>query len=162
MLVRLYVVLFAGALLGQPLPKFEDFPVTKIFKGRPALPKLVTPRAKSFRTMIRRDAAEGPNFAGQFTIALWGCGSCLSMAIVNAVDGTVYPAPFSTLADFFPGADYAGPPDHSAIDFRLTSWLLFVRGCPDEDKKACASYFYEWTGKELKLLRKIPPKLVEP
>ena len=33
------------------------------------------------------------------------------------------------------------------------SRLLIARGCPEE--KNCASYFYEWTGAQFKLLRKI-------
>lgn len=62
-----------------PLPTFEQFAVTESFTGPPAKPILNTPGDRFFRTMIRKGAAKGPNFAGHHTIAVWGCGtSCIS------------------------------------------------------------------------------------
>jgi hypothetical protein len=81
------------------LPKFENYPVTDIFKGPPAPPKLRRPGDRLFRTRIREGAAKGPNFAGHFTVAEWGCGAgCVSIAIVDAKDGRIYDAPFTALA----------------------------------------------------------------
>jgi hypothetical protein len=40
------------------------------------------------------------------------------------------------------------------LDFRKDSRLLVARGCPEE--KDCASYFWEWTGAQFKLLKKVP------
>ena len=57
------------------IPVFADFPVRDAFRGRPAAPVLATPEARRFRTELRRQAADGPNFAGFYTFARWGCGA---------------------------------------------------------------------------------------
>ena len=65
--------------------------LTKRFKGKPAPPKLVSPVDRLFRTMIRQGASKGPNFAGHYTIAEWGCGSsCVSIALMDAKDDTIF------------------------------------------------------------------------
>jgi hypothetical protein len=100
-LVRIFTltVTIAAIVVGnERLPRFEDYPVTAIFKGTPAPPKL-RPGDRLFRTRIREGAAKGPNFAGHYTIAEWGCGmGCVSIAIVDASDGRIYDAPFTALA----------------------------------------------------------------
>jgi len=45
-------------------------------------------------------------------------------------------------------------PKFQPLEYRLESRLLVARGCPEET--ACASYFWEWSGSEFKLIRKIP------
>jgi hypothetical protein len=147
-----FFLFVAGVLCAQPLPKFEDFPAGEIYKGRSATPKVVDQGARLFRTRIREGAEKGPRFAGRYAVAQWGCGSgCGSMALVNSEDGSVHWAPFSILA--IP-VDQEQP----AVSFRLDSRLLIVRGCPEDNFSACGSYYYEWTGKAFKLLRKIPAK----
>ncbi len=154
------ILVVAGAFpQGSALPRFEDYPVKEIFKGTPAAPKLVRPADKQFRTKIREGAAKGPNFAGHFTIAEWGCGSgCLSLAVVDAKDGSVGEAPFTHFAWGAPVMKYEGKYDSSRegfepLGYKLNSRLLTVRGCPEEEN--CGSYFYEWTGSQFKLSRKV-------
>jgi hypothetical protein len=135
----------AGVAAFAQAPKFEDYRVAETFSGKPAPPKIVRPADREFRTRIREDAAKGPNFAGHYTIATWGCGGgCVSFALVDAKSGTVYPAPFKVLAF---GVEVARP-----LEYKLNSSLLVVQGCPEEDN--CGSYFYTWTGSEFKLVRK--------
>ncbi len=67
----------------ETLPAFEQFNVAETFKGTPATPKIIR-NHRSYRTQIREGAAKGPNFAGHYTIAEWGCGSsCVSIAIID-------------------------------------------------------------------------------
>src|SRR5215472_4297169 len=92
--------------------KFEDYAASADFKGKPAAPILATKGDRMFRTQIRDAARKGPNFAGHYTIAEWGCGSgCVSLAVVDAVSGKVFAAPFKNLA--LPlqegGREYQGP-----------------------------------------------------
>lgn len=143
-------VSIAMILVGdERLPRFEDYPVTAIFKGTPAAPKL-RPGDRLFRTRIREGAARGPNFAGHYTIAEWGCGmGCVSIAIVDASDGRIYDAPFTALA--WGKALMNG--EFQPVDYKLNSRLLMVRGCPEEEN--CGSYFYEWTRSRFKLIRKV-------
>jgi len=98
----------------------------------------------------------GPNFAGRLSIAEWGCGtSCVSIALVDAESGTVYPGPFGILG-YGSVLAYADVPEneYEPLSYKLNSRLLIVRGCPEDQN--CASYYYEWTGSALRLLRKIP------
>lgn len=44
--------------------------------------------------------------------------------------------------------------DAEPVSFKINSRLLIVRGCPEDTN--CASSFYEWTGRGLKLILKIP------
>ncbi len=134
----------------ERLPRFEDYPATEIFKGSPAPPKFRRPGDRLFRTKIREGAARGPNFAGHYTIADWGCGmGCISIAIVDAKDGRLYDAPFRVLAWGVPMMKESVEP----LAYNLDSRLLIARGCPEEAN--CGSYFYEWTGTQLKLIRKV-------
>ncbi len=93
-------------------PRFEDYPVTEMFTGRPAAPILVSPELRHYRTRIRNGVstgsdvwigsyknpieARGPNFAGHYFVIRWGCGSqCVTMAIVDAKTGIVYRPPLT-------------------------------------------------------------------
>src|SRR5713226_8033300 len=100
LLFPVLLLLFTTMSLAQnnALPAFEQFGVTEVFKGKPVAPQIRTPSQRMFRTMIREGAAKGPNFAGHYTIAEWGCGSsCVSIAIIDAKDGSVYDGPFGFL-----------------------------------------------------------------
>ncbi len=146
-----FLLLMAAAQLlpGQPPPSFDQYAIPAApFKGKPASPIFKTKSERMFRTAIRDAAARGPNFAGHFTIAEWGCGAgCVSMVVVDAATGAIYPAPFRVLSPS--NGDNAEP-----LSYNLNSRLLIARGCPEETN--CASYFYEWSGRQFKLLRQIP------
>ena len=63
---------------GSQLPRFEDYPVTDVFRGTPAQPVLADAEQREFRTRIREGVNKGygvwegtagkdrpgPNFAG--------------------------------------------------------------------------------------------------
>jgi hypothetical protein len=86
------IALICATLLGAAVdttPLFTDYPAEK-FAGTPASPVLDSAEARRFRTLIRQKAAAGPNFAGHYTIATWGCGStCVGFAVVDAKTGSV-------------------------------------------------------------------------
>jgi len=151
-------MLAASVLWAQAVPAFEQFRVSETFSGKPAPPVLRTAADREFRTRIREGAPEGPNFAGHYTIVQWGCGAgCVSMALVDAKDGRIYPSPFKVLSWIM--AEYesklaSNDDKFEPLMFQTNSRLLIARGCPEEDH--CASYFYEWTGTKFNLLRKIP------
>jgi len=153
--LALAVVAWPQATHGR-FPRFQDYPASGIFSGKPAPPKLVRPADRLFRTQIRNGAAKGPNFADHYSIVEWGCGSsCVSIVIVDAKSGEVYAAPFRTLG-YGSVLKYADVSEENyyPLEYKLNSRLLIVRGCPEE--RNCASYFYEWTGSMFKLLDKKP------
>lgn len=75
----------------QPQTSFKDFPVD-IYKGKLADPDFSTdPDAKRFITRIKNECAKGINFAGQYTLVTWGCGSpCQSGVVVDRKTGKIF------------------------------------------------------------------------
>jgi hypothetical protein len=157
-LIRLLLLLgIASALSAQKTPQLEDYPVTSIFTGTPAAPKFQTAGQRRFRTVIRDGAAKGPNFAGHYTIAQWGCGTgCVQMAVVDLQSGDVYEGPFGILPNSTICLGANAEEDKIGVVNRRDSSLLIVKGCPNE--KNCGTYYYSWTGKQFKLIRKDPMK----
>jgi hypothetical protein len=140
-----------AVFLAQAVPKPSDFPITEVFKGTPAAPKLTTAGQKAYRTLIREWAAKGPNFAGHYALAQWGCGAgCLQIAVVDLKTGAVYEGPFGALRKATMCLE--GTPEAPGIAFQRESALLVLKGCPDF--KNCGAYYYQWTGSEFKLLRR--------
>ncbi len=130
--------------------KFTDFAVPESFHGKPATPILATRSQRMFRTAIREAAAKGQNFAGHYTIAEWGCGSgCMSSAVVDAVTGKVFAAPFRILS--MPLAESEGGHEYQGAVYQLKSRLLIADGCPEETN--CGTYYYEWSDNKFKRLR---------
>jgi hypothetical protein len=132
-------------------PTFDEFKVTEKFTGKPLAPVLRSRMQRNFRTVIRDAANAGPNFAGHYTLAEWGCGAgCVSMAIVDSRTGQTFDGPFSVLG-YDLSYSYGGD---EQLEYRIDSRLILARGCPGE--KDCGTYYYEWTANQFKLIRKVP------
>lgn len=72
-------------------PQFDDFPVQQVFHGTPAPVNLRSnPQAPAYRTRLKKAASGGPDFAGHYTVAEWGCGSnCQAHSFIDAKNGAV-------------------------------------------------------------------------
>ena len=109
--------------------------------------------------MIREGAAKGPNFAGHFTIADWGCGAgCVSIAVIDAKDGKVYSGPFQVLswAMFkYEGRYSSNTPEFVPLDFHPDSRLLIARGCPGGSQLRVTYFCTSGRRLEFKLIRKV-------
>jgi hypothetical protein len=171
---RAFFLLFAAAwsTWAQAIPRFEDYPVTEVFKGSPAVPILATPEDRMYRTRIRegvskgwgviRDGKEqpGPNFAGHYFAIEWGCGvPCVMMVVVDALTGKIYHLP---LAVGTKGSQKIGVPffglRSAEVNFRPTSRLLTMDTCPEQSEKpdaACYSHYFLWENNAWKLLRRV-------
>jgi hypothetical protein len=56
------------------------------------------PEARLFRTRFREAIGQRPDFAGYYKVVTWGCGTmCQTTALIDARDGKVYFAPFTSL-----------------------------------------------------------------
>lgn len=132
----------------RALPRFKDYPATK-FNGKPAAVKLTSPQARKYRTGLRENARGGPDFAGHYTIAAFGCGTgCVSpLAIIDATTGDVYFPPSVATISSLPDAE-----DEEMIQRREDSRLLIVVGEVNEKK---GKYYFEWSNNRLKLIRAI-------
>lgn len=106
----------AVALAQQPQAdwlRFDRYPAVESAPASPAALDLASYRfAPRFRTVLGAGAAQGPNFAGAFTIVTWGCGSsCRFLAVLDSRSGRV----------FGPWMQYM-----VAVAFRADSRLLLV------------------------------------
>jgi hypothetical protein len=123
------------------LPRFADHPANDKFTGQPAAPVLSSAEARRYRTVIRQQAAAGPNFASQYTIARWGCGStCVGFAVVDARNGKVHFHPEVRRA-----MQVAYQVDN-VLQFRPDSRLLVIAGEIEgpSGQSSKGKFYYEW------------------
>jgi hypothetical protein len=149
-------------------PAFGEYP-TAAEKVAPArkLNLKSNPIATTYRTVLRREMAEGPNYAGHYRLAFWGCGaSCAMFAVINLRTGSVITAKEfgyvlgTDLAadDFLPGT----LSDGWGFRFKRNSSLLVVLGAPDEDESKTGAYYFVLRGEGLRLIHTtIPEKKCE-
>ena len=136
-------------------PRFEDYKVKTGFKGKPAAPDVRShPRSRLFRTMLRMNAKEGPDFAGHYTIASWGCGSgCSEYAIIDAITGRVFHPPQFQSIDVNNIDNAIFETDQRLVRYRRDSRLLMVIGGINEDPKLRGISYFVWDGARLKRIR---------
>jgi hypothetical protein len=86
----------------SPNHDFENFKVD-LYEGTLADPDFNTaPEAKQFITRITEACANGINFAGKYTLVIWGCGtSCQSGVVVDRTNGKIYEGYYSSLGSEF-------------------------------------------------------------
>lgn len=137
---------------GEGAPRFADYPAPRRVRTW-AAPVLASREARLYRSTLGAEVANGPNFAGDYTLAAWGCGhACTAAAIVSARSGRV----------FFPpqlrriGLDHIGNWDggralrYRGLRFCRDSRLLAVIGRSGGGE---GTTYFEWTGTAL---REIP------
>ena len=86
----------------SPQTVFEDYLVS-IYEGELADPDFSTnPDAKRFITTIKNECSNGINFAGHYTLVIWGCGSpCQSGVVVDRKTGKIYGGYLTALGSEF-------------------------------------------------------------
>ncbi len=129
-------------------PTFEDYPAATETTVRKAKLDLASnPIAKTYRTVLRQEMVQGPNYAGHYRAAIWGCGSsCAMFAVVNLKTGRVItPAGITRVSGVHLGADdflSHTKNDSSRFRYRHDSKLLVLVGTLDEnDSRQGAFYF---------------------
>jgi hypothetical protein len=126
------------------LPTFEQYRVAQIYRGKPAKPIFKTREELAMRTRIREGAAKGPNFAGHYAVVQWGGGTGTgTFVLVDEKTGQI----------FF----HVDPKQGIDFSFKLNSRLMAIDayvGPPDAETTIRS--FWEWTGKEMKLITTKP------
>lgn len=86
----------------NPQTTFDDFPA-EIYNGPLADPDFSTnPEAKQFISRIKEACANGINFAGHYTMVIWGCGtSCQTGVVVDRKTGKIFDGPTTFLGSEF-------------------------------------------------------------
>ncbi len=123
-----------------PAAPFAAAPVAAGFAGAPAPVDFDShPLAGRFRSALTEGAARGPNFAGDYTVVSWGCGTmCQQFMIIDARTGEVFDGRTAALG----------------VEHRLDSRLL-VLNPPERQAEAqcaeahCATQYLIWDGERL-------------
>lgn len=133
-------------------PRFDDYPVREIYKGRIAPVILDTRRARMFRSRLREDSRQRPNFAGHYTVVFWGCGTgCAQLAVVDARTGRVYWPPLES-------SDIPVSPEDTAAphpNFRPDSKLLVLTRSHYDARGGRTAYYYLFDKNRFRLLRRV-------
>ena len=138
--------LFATAQQNQA-PQFRDYRVSSTYAGKHAKVVLPTSDETAFRTRLQEASKQPANFAGEYVLTTWGCGtSCLHGAVVSLKTGRVV---------FLPGTVCCWEGEGERLVFRTNSRLLVAAGVINEESEHGA-HFYELTGNEFKHLKTIP------
>jgi hypothetical protein len=138
-----------------PAPRFEDYPARALYKGPIARVRLDSFKARMFRTRLREDSRGGPNFAGHYTVVVWGCGTgCAQMGVVDARTGRVY----------FPPLEFMDIPDMEddatrARVFRLDSRLLVLTRNHYDMQGTYTAYYFLFDDARFRLLRKTEERM---
>jgi hypothetical protein len=145
----------ASDLSDPKAPTFEAFPA----KTPQTIPNtkldLMSSRiARKYRTVLRLEIAKGPNYAGYYRVALWGCGSsCAMFAVVNLKTGRVItPERFSTVSGVHFAADeFLSNTKSGGWGFRhkTGSKLLVVVGALDEDDSREGAFYFSLVNEKL-------------
>jgi hypothetical protein len=141
-------------------PKFEQYAVgTSPLQSIGKLDLQSNPVARMYRTVIRQQMKEGPNFANHYLVAIWGCGtSCAQFAVVNLENGRVITPKgvVSVSGDHFMTDGFLPSTDSEGWGFRYKhdSRLLVLVGTINEDDSREGAFYYELAGDELKLVHK--------
>lgn len=132
-------------------PDFKEYLVHHVYKGKPTAPVLNKDQ-RFFRTAIRNGAKGPVEFAGHYTVPIWGCGAgCIAFSLVDSITGRVYEGYVVELQlvwlDEHPEANL------KPVEYQPTSRLFKINGCLGEDP--CGFYDYVMVpGKGLSLIRK--------
>ena len=129
-------------------PKFSEY-LSDIYDGPRAKVNLLTDFDKNFRTRIRNTQSQPINFAGEYILSTWGCGtSCLMGVAVSARTGQVVELPGSVCC-------WKGAGERTI--FKKNSRLLVLAGLINENGQHGA-HFYELKNNEFIHIKTIPIK----
>lgn len=109
--------------------------VSQIYSGQKRLPDFAgrDRKYRDFRTRIINGIKAGPNFAGHYSLIIFGCGaSCRSVVLADVTSGRLYDFPLS--GEEFPALDLKFKPNSRDV---IAHW---------EDSERCMRELLTWTG----------------
>lgn len=138
-------------------PRFDQYPAKAEQIKKLKVNLKSHPDARTYRTVLRRGVAEGPNFAGHYSAVGWGCGtSCVQFAVVDVKSGKViFPDEFTSVMGLHFDADdfeKEGSGPFWGLRYKIDSRLLVVVGMLDEDEKREGAFYYVLEKGKLKRL----------
>ena len=145
----LSIVAIGSALATAEIPKFRYYPVD-VYAGPVSAPDLSShPQARTYRTRLRNAAKGQVNFAGEYIVTYWGCGTtCVDGAVLNARTGQVHFLPHNLCC--WGDVDEGFRP----IEVRPYSRLIVLAGLQGEEEPMGA-HFYEFRDGEFRFIKTI-------
>jgi hypothetical protein len=144
------IVSVTGALAQEkPLPKFKDYPVKTIYKGKGAAPKIYGETKRYYESSYTSAIRDGVTFAGEYAIAIRPCGTTCQMPdIVSVKTGKVINIPFS-ISGWREYHDNFEP-----VEVKPDSRLIVFLGARNE-KLPLGYHYYVLENGKLKFLRTV-------
>jgi len=141
-----------SGLAAADAPRFQDYPA-KVYSGPVHASDLSAhPEARTYRTRLKNAAKAQVNFAGEFILTSWGCGTtCIMGAVFNAKTGQVTFLP-STVCCWGDVDD-----DFRPIKTRADSRLIVLSGLRNEEEPMGA-HFYEFRDGEFQFIQTVETK----
>jgi hypothetical protein len=144
--------LLASAATAQEtgrVPRFDDYPVKEVYKGKSAKPILRTAKHREYEVYIQAVADGGTNFAGHYTVIMLNCGeACVTADFLDLRTGRIIQRTFSS----------SGWREHHdgfrKIEFRSDSRLIVFPGGIG-GKPPIGWHFYVFDDGKLKRLHTI-------
>ena len=122
---------------------------------RPVAPDVRNGKPHLYRTVIREEATEGPNFAGHYTVIRIGCGAAtVCLAIADARTGNVYFPPALEEAEAL--LVNTGGTRAETLNYKKYSRLLITVGTLNENRKTEGMSYFVWQRDKLTLIRFVP------
>lgn len=134
----------------EETPKFAEYPVDESYSGSAAKVVLDTEEKRMYRSRLRDSRDYPVDFAGEYSMVTWGCGtSCVMGAVVSKKTGKVVWLPGTICC--WDGEDE----ETEYVMYRENSRLLVTAGVMNEEGEHGA-HFYKFTGKSFKHLLTVP------
>lgn len=128
-------------------PQFQNYPATRVLPERQAQAILNSDISDTFRAKLHNALEQPANFAGEYVLTAWGCGSsCLDGAVVSLRTGQVVS---------LPGTICCWKGEGERLIIRPDSRLLVAAGLINESGEHGA-HFYEFTDDEFEHIVTIP------
>jgi len=151
-------LLFAALMVATTATASDEFsshPAAPRLAHSPAAPLVKSGKAHRYRSVLREEAREGPNFNGHFRVASWGCGTnCIEWAVIDLETGKVWFPPEPAYSCWAPEEQEEDVPDW--FEMRITSSLLYLHVC-DPPLRGPRTFnrrrVYVWQDSRLRLLR---------
>ncbi len=140
------------ASLPAHAPTFANYPTAPLWQGPSAEPRLATRMEKVFRTQLKTQAREKPDFAGHYHIATWGCGAaCIDWGMIDSKTGRV------VMGDTWGDVNLMHVMDQPLM-YKPDSRLFIILGAPSEKPEREGFTYLLWTGKAFKRIAFYPYK----
>ncbi|QLQ33684.1 MAG: hypothetical protein HZT40_21070 [Candidatus Thiothrix singaporensis] len=146
-MLYLTLLLLSPGVSADTVPKYSQYSVASVYAGKAAPVSLNTKNKRMFRTRLRESTQNPVDFAGEYTVTTWGCGtSCVMGAVVSKKTGNVV---------WLPGSICCWEGSDDMLQYRKNSRLLVIGGMINEEG-VYGSHFYEFTGKKFKRIKTVP------